>query len=121
MLILLLLPYTSVCELLPQLKPQLQRPPLSSRNFSSVLCYSDLEETLLLLPYTSVCELLPLLKPLLCRPLHSDLVCRLLVFLLRVHHRPISATPALQPLITELGLLGAARAAELRVRTITQL
>lgn len=83
------------------------------------MTFSDLEETLLLLPYTSACELLPLLKPLLKRTLHGDLVCRLLVFLIKVHHRPISATPSLQPLIAELSQLALARAQELRVSSFS--
>ncbi|KAG8269233.1 Dip2/Utp12 protein [Homalodisca vitripennis] len=74
---------------------------------------SDLEDTLLLLPYTSVCELLPLLIPLL-QQLHCDIICRLVVFLLKAYHRPLSASPQLQPLIAELSRLALARTSELR-------
>ncbi|XP_065226210.1 WD repeat-containing protein 3 [Planococcus citri] len=51
---------------------------------------SDFEEILSLLPLSSVCELLQLLIPLL----HSvnsetEIVVKILIFLLRVHHKPI--------------------------------
>lgn len=75
---------------------------------------SDLEEALLLLPYTSVCELLPLFIPLLERKLHCDIVCRTLVFLIRVHHRPLVANPSLLTLVQKLSMLAMQRITEFR-------
>lgn len=75
---------------------------------------SELEEALLLLPYTSVCELLPQFVPLLGRKLHSDVVCRALVFLIRVHHRPLVTNPSLLPLIQKLNSLAMQRITDFR-------
>ncbi|XP_026843645.1 WD repeat-containing protein 3 [Drosophila persimilis] len=64
---------------------------------------SDLEEALLLLPFSVVCELLERLPILLTqRPDQLELLCRVTIFLFKVHMKPISATKSMKPLLLKL-------------------
>lgn len=69
----------------------------------AVLCRikpSDLEETLLLLPFTSVCELLKALPAIISkRTDQSELLCKVITFLFRVHRKPIIGNQKLLPFI----------------------
>lgn len=67
---------------------------------------SDLEEILSLLPFASACQLLERMLPVLrSSQLETELLCRVIVFLLRVHHRPVISSRnlflVLQKLATE--------------------
>ncbi|XP_069680320.1 WD repeat-containing protein 3 [Periplaneta americana] len=75
---------------------------------------SDLEEALLLLPFTSVCELLGQLPALLDRGHQTELVCRTMIFLFRVHHSPIVNNQALLPIVGKLQQLAINRVTQLR-------
>ncbi|CAG2059741.1 unnamed protein product [Timema podura] len=63
---------------------------------------SDLEETLLILPFTSVCDLLTSLPPLLSRGHQTELLCKVVVFLLKIYHGPIVGNQTLLPIIVKL-------------------
>nr|CAD7392861.1 unnamed protein product [Timema cristinae] len=63
---------------------------------------SDLEETLLILPFTSVCDLLTSLLPLLSRGYQTEMLCKVVVFLLKIHHGPIVGNQTLLPVISKL-------------------
>ncbi|KAI4471001.1 wd repeat containing protein 3 wdr3 [Holotrichia oblita] len=63
---------------------------------------SDLEEALILLPFPSVCEILQILPALVMRGDNTELVCRLLVFLLKIHHTPIVANNSLLSVLKQL-------------------
>nr|CAD7260148.1 unnamed protein product [Timema shepardi] len=63
---------------------------------------SDLEETLLILPFTSVCDLLNSLLPLLSRGYQTEMLCKVVVFLLKIHHGPIVGNQTLLPVISKL-------------------
>jgi len=56
---------------------------------------SDLEEALLLLPFSSVCKVIQMIPQLLQRGDQTELVCKLAIFLLKIHHAPIVANHAL--------------------------
>ncbi|PSN31419.1 WD repeat-containing protein 3 [Blattella germanica] len=75
---------------------------------------SDLEEALLLLPFTSVCELLKQLPALIKRGHQTELVCRTMIFLFRVHHGPIVNNQALLPIVGQLQQLAFSKVNELR-------
>jgi U3 small nucleolar RNA-associated protein 12 len=64
---------------------------------------SDLEEALLLLPFNVVCELLEKL-PLLAekRKDQTELICKVVLFLFRIHHKPIVNHQVLLPSIQKL-------------------
>ncbi|KAH8358999.1 hypothetical protein KR093_003792 [Drosophila rubida] len=68
---------------------------------------SDMEEALLLLPFSIVCELLERLPTLINqRPDELELLCRVTVFLFKVHMKPIAASKTMKPLLIKLlGLL----------------
>lgn len=68
---------------------------------------SDMEEALLLLPFSNVCELLERLPTLISkRPDELELLCRVTVFLFKVHMKPIVASKPMKPLLLKLlGLL----------------
>lgn len=68
---------------------------------------SDMEEALLLLPFSIVCELLERLPALITqRPDEVELLCRVTVFLFKVHMKPIAAAKSMKPLLIKLlGLL----------------
>ena len=64
---------------------------------------SDLEETLLLLPFSAVCELLEKLTKLSDqRKDQTELVCKIVMFLFRIHHKPIVNNQVLLPSIQKL-------------------
>nr|XP_022909858.1 WD repeat-containing protein 3-like [Onthophagus taurus] len=63
---------------------------------------SDLEEALLLLPFPSVCEILLSLPALVMRGDQTELVCKLLMFLLRIHHASIVANNSLLSVLKQL-------------------
>ncbi|PNF32770.1 hypothetical protein B7P43_G04487 [Cryptotermes secundus] len=75
---------------------------------------SDLEEALLLLPFTSVCELLSQLPALIARGFQTELVCRTMIFLFKVHHKPIVNNQALLPVVRELQKLAVSEVNHLR-------
>jgi U3 small nucleolar RNA-associated protein 12 len=81
-------------------------------------CFSDLEEALLLLPFTSVCELLSQLPALIERGFQTELVCRTMIFLFRVHHKPIVNNQALLPVVGQLQKLALSKVNYLRVSNI---
>lgn len=64
---------------------------------------SDLEESLLLLPFTSVCEILIKLPGILkSRKDQTELICKVVLFLFRIHQKPIVSNQTLLPIIREL-------------------
>ncbi|TDG47584.1 hypothetical protein AWZ03_006023 [Drosophila navojoa] len=64
---------------------------------------SDMEEALLLLPFSMVCELLERLPALIKqRPDEVELLCRVTVFLFKVHMKPITAAKSMKPLLLKL-------------------
>lgn len=75
---------------------------------------SDLEEALLLLPFTSVCELLSQLPSLIKKGHQTELLCRTMIFLFRVHHGPIVNNQALLPVVGQLQKLTLSKVNELR-------
>ena len=51
---------------------------------------SDLEESLLLLPFTAVCEIIPRIYQLAeTRRDQTEMICKVVLFLFRVHQKPI--------------------------------
>lgn len=76
---------------------------------------SDLEEALLLLPFTSVCEVLTMLPSLVAsRNDCVELLCKVFMFLLKIHHAPIVANNTLLPTLIQLQRLFYGKATELR-------
>ncbi|KAJ1617578.1 WD40-repeat-containing domain protein [Pavlovales sp. CCMP2436] len=63
---------------------------------------ADLEQALLLLPFAGVVELLRRIAPLPAAPASAELLAKVTLFAARVHHRQLSATPALAPLVAAL-------------------
>lgn len=64
---------------------------------------SDLEEALLLLPFTSVCELLQALPDIIAkRTDKTELLCKVITFLFRVHRKPIIGNQSLLPFIQKM-------------------
>lgn len=64
---------------------------------------SDLEEALLLLPFTSVCELLKKLPEIIAkRTDQTELLCKVITFLFRVHRKPIIGNQSLLPFIQQM-------------------
>ncbi|GJQ79396.1 hypothetical protein Trydic_g16255 [Trypoxylus dichotomus] len=63
---------------------------------------SDLEEALILLPFPSVCEILHILPALVMRGDQTELVCKLLVFLLKIHYPSIIANNSLLSVLKQL-------------------
>lgn len=62
---------------------------------------SELEESLLLLPFTNVCDILEkLLK--IADDRSDETVCRIVLFLFRIHHRPIINNQILLPSLQKL-------------------
>lgn len=69
----------------------------------SKIRYSDLEESLLLLPFSNVCEILEKLpKMAATRKDQSELICKVVLFLFRIHHKPIVTNQILLPSIQKL-------------------
>lgn len=64
---------------------------------------SDLEGSLLLLPFTSVCELLKSLpEVILKRTDQTELLCKVITFLFRLHRKPIIGNQTLLPFIQQM-------------------
>uniref|UniRef100_A0A182M2S4 Small-subunit processome Utp12 domain-containing protein n=1 Tax=Anopheles culicifacies TaxID=139723 RepID=A0A182M2S4_9DIPT len=64
---------------------------------------SDLEESLLLLPFSAVCELLERVPKLtIARKDHTELICKVVLFLFRVHQKPIVSNQVLLPVIQKI-------------------
>lgn len=64
---------------------------------------SDLEEALLLLPFSNVCEILERLPKIAeKRKDEIELICKVVMFLFRVHHKPIVSNQILLPSIQKL-------------------
>lgn len=64
---------------------------------------SDLEETLLLLPFSGVCEILERLPKIAeTRKDEIELITKVVIFLFRVHHKPIVTNQILLPSIQTL-------------------
>lgn len=80
-----------------------------------LVCCSDLQEALLLLPFPSVCEILQTLPALVMRGDQTELVCKLLVFLLKIHHAPIVANNSLLSVLKQLQKSAMVKVEELRV------
>lgn len=77
--------------------------------------FSDLEEALLLLPFNSVCEILQMIPNLVVRGDHVELICKLSLFLLKIHHAPIVANHSLLLTLKQLQKLTMVKVEELRV------
>ncbi|XP_044270413.1 WD repeat-containing protein 3 [Tribolium madens] len=75
---------------------------------------SDLEEALLLLPFASVCEVLQILPALIARGDQIELVCKICIFLLKLHHSPIVANHTLLVTLKQLQKLAFTKVQELR-------
>lgn len=76
-----------------------------------------MEEALLLLPFPSVCEIITILPPLVSRGDSTELVSKLFLFLLRIHHASIVANHTLLPTLVQLQKLSSVKVEELRVST----
>ncbi|XP_058130598.1 WD repeat-containing protein 3 [Anopheles ziemanni] len=64
---------------------------------------SDLEESLLLLPFAAVCELLERIPKLtITRKDQTELICKVVLFLFRVHQKPIVSNQVLLPVIQKI-------------------
>ncbi|XP_058824102.1 WD repeat-containing protein 3 [Topomyia yanbarensis] len=64
---------------------------------------SDLEEALLLLPFSSVCELLERIPKLTrSRQDQTEIICKVVLFLLRIHQKPIVNNQMLLPVIQQI-------------------
>ncbi|KAG5891080.1 hypothetical protein JTB14_028283 [Gonioctena quinquepunctata] len=74
---------------------------------------SDLEESLLILPFSCVCQVLQMLPSLMARD-QTELICKVSMFLLKLHHAPIVANQALLGTLEKLQKLEAERVQELR-------
>lgn len=64
---------------------------------------SDLEESLLLLPFTSVCDLLKAFPDVIkSRTDQTELLCKVITFLFRIHRKPIIGNQTLLPIIQQM-------------------
>lgn len=63
---------------------------------------SELEESLLVLPFNYVIDLIKVIDKFLENGWHVELICRVLFFLLRVHHGQVTSSPVLMPIIDRL-------------------
>ncbi|CAH2106551.1 unnamed protein product [Euphydryas editha] len=75
---------------------------------------SELEEALLLLPFGAACEVVRRLPALLERGAHAELLCRLALFLLRVHRAPLAHARDLRKHLIQIQAKATLRLAELR-------
>lgn len=75
---------------------------------------SELEEALIVLPFNYVSNLLKLLNGLLDKGWETELVMRILIFLVRLHHGPISNAPSLLPILNRLEGVARKRVDEVR-------
>ena len=63
---------------------------------------SELEEALTVLPFDYVTSLLTLLEDMLSRGRETELVVRIVLFVVRLHHGPLSSTSALLPVLAQM-------------------
>ncbi|XP_055609495.1 WD repeat-containing protein 3-like [Uranotaenia lowii] len=64
---------------------------------------SDLEESLLLLPFSAVCEILTRIPKLVqTRQDQTETICKVVLFLFRIHQKPIVANQVLLPTIQRI-------------------
>lgn len=77
--------------------------------------HSDLEEALLILPYTAVCKVLQQLAGLVAECDHIELISKVTIFLLKLHHAPIVANQNLLPALIQLQKLALNKVQDLRV------
>ena len=77
---------------------------------------SEVEESLLVLPFHYVGSLLTLLDHLLEKGWETELVMRILLFLVRLHHGPISNAPSLLPILNRLQGVARRRVDQVRDR-----
>lgn len=78
---------------------------------------SELEEALLLLPFSIVCELLEKLSKMAAeRRDQTELICKVVLFLFRIHHKPIVTNQVFLPFIQKLILNLEGSIVELRDR-----
>lgn len=64
---------------------------------------SDLEESLLLLPFSSVCEILERIPKLtVSRRDQTELICKVALFLFRIHQKPIVNNQLLVPVVQQI-------------------
>lgn len=64
---------------------------------------SDLEEALLLLPFSSVCEILERIPKLTqTRQDQTEIICKVVLFLFRIHQKPIVNNQILLPVIQQI-------------------
>ncbi|VEN48491.1 unnamed protein product [Callosobruchus maculatus] len=75
---------------------------------------SDLEEALLLLPFSSVCEILQSLPPLVARGDNTELLLKVLMFLMKLHHAPLVASHNMLNTLQKLKKLATERIRDLR-------
>ncbi|XP_049287389.1 WD repeat-containing protein 3 [Anopheles funestus] len=76
---------------------------------------SDLEESLLLLPFSAVCVLLEKVPKLtVARQDYTELICKVVLFLFRVHQKPIVSNQVLLPVIQKIVPTLQAAVSELR-------
>lgn len=75
----------------------------SKSNVLSLMFVHWIEESLLLLPFTSVCELLKALPEIILkRTDQTELICKVITFLFRIHRKPIVGNQTLLPLIQQM-------------------
>jgi len=77
---------------------------------------SELEEALIVLPFHYVGTLLTLLDHLLDKGWETELVMRIVLFLVRLHHGAISNAPALLPVLERLKVTARVRVDQARDR-----
>lgn len=75
---------------------------------------SDMEEALLILPFSAVCEVLEIIPPLIDRGDNTEILCKVSMFLLKLHHAPIIANQVLLPTMQKLQKIGMTKVKELR-------
>lgn len=75
---------------------------------------SDLEEALLILPFSTVCEIIQLLPSLIERGDNIELINKILMFLLKLHHGPIVANHSLLHTLEKLQKVALEKVKELR-------
>ncbi|XP_048482830.1 WD repeat-containing protein 3 [Plutella xylostella] len=75
---------------------------------------SDLEEALILLPFKSACDVVKMLPALLDRGDNTELLCRLAIFLLKVHHASLVANDGLLKYMIQIQAKASMRLNELR-------
>lgn len=79
------------------------------------MLYSDFEEALLLLPFSAACEILQMLPKLLKNQYQIEMVAKLTLSLIQVHHAPLVASQQLLPQIEDIQKLAMNQILSLRV------